>query len=60
MCILIVILIDSEVIEYSLSKLLERLQINHQEVRFTSDSLKMAANRITCFLFLAIFFLAVC
>ena len=32
----IVILIDREVIEYSLSKLLERLQINHQEVKFTS------------------------
>lgn len=55
LCFLFVILIDSEVIEYSLSKLLERLQINHQEVRFTSDSLKMTAKRITCFLFLAIF-----
>lgn len=55
LCILIVILIDSEVIEYSLSKLLESLQINHQEVKFTSDSLKMTAKRITCFLFLAIF-----
>lgn len=34
---LIVILIDREVIEYSLSKLLDRLQINHQEVRLTLD-----------------------
>lgn len=39
--VFIVIIIDREVIEYSLSKLLERLQINHQEVRFTSDLLKI-------------------
>lgn len=38
---LTVILIDREVIEYSLSKLLDRLQINHQEVRLTLDLLKI-------------------
>lgn len=52
--IFIVILIDREVIEYSLSKLLEGLQINHQEVRFTSDLLRITflfTERITCLSF---------
>lgn len=43
-CILIIILFDSEVIEYSLSKLLEKLKINHQEVRFTLNLLKITIN----------------
>lgn len=48
-------LIDSAVIEYSLSKLLERLHINHQEVRGTSYLLKMTLNSCTKNLMFPIF-----